>query len=211
MWYGLRFDDWFVKVIQKNLKTCGVRVLDDFFLGEAFLERKYALEMDRETQSKVNYLSCWDTLARATARWITKREKSITPPKLIGIKFWLHQQNWELSNLILSDFCLFNIRESHDVFDMLKSLEAVWQLGAKFTILTAMVHLYFLFSRFENTFRKCRKVFFLPSKKNGGKVTILAAMDCDYSWLVFKFLFFLIVNFNCKWKMFAYILKKTEN
>ena len=61
--YGLRIGHWFsVEVIKKYLGMCGTGVFDHFSRMFFFLERKHGLEMDAETHSEVNYLSCWGTL-----------------------------------------------------------------------------------------------------------------------------------------------------
>ena len=81
---GLRIGDWFgLEVIQKYLEVRGIGLLDDFPGFFFFLERKHGQEIDRETHSRVNYLSCGGALGIAQARRITKCERSTAPPKLI--------------------------------------------------------------------------------------------------------------------------------
>ena len=141
-----------------------------FFWNGFFFEKKHRLEMDEETHSKVNYLSCWNILEIGEASRITERDGSIASPKLIDRSFWkfsLHQQSWELSYLALVDFCFFSKEERDGVFStVLKNKEPLkpW-LRAKVTVLTAMVRIYFLFLLFEKTFKKCKKVFFFPTKR----------------------------------------------
>ena len=77
--YGFRIGNRFgVEAIQKYLEMCNIGVFDDFS-RMGFLERKHGLEMDGETHSKVNYLSCWYALGIAQARRITEHKENVAP------------------------------------------------------------------------------------------------------------------------------------
>ena len=84
--YELKIGNWFGVEAIENIWECAGQTCFMFFLEWFFFSRRN-MEMDEETHSKVNYLSCWNILVIGEASRITERDGSIAPPKLIDRSF----------------------------------------------------------------------------------------------------------------------------